>query len=234
MDNTKPVPRGDELSVIIPFYNEEANVAAVLAEVRACQPEAEIIAVDDGSNDDTWSSIAAAEGVAGVRFSSNRGQSAAMLAGLQRANRQFCVTMDGDGQNDPADIINLLAGLQQADAVFGIRVNRKDSWDRRFASKFANGFRRLFVNDGVVDTGCSLKLFRTDLARCLPPVNGVHRFMGAYFAAAGYRIAQVPVNHRPRGGGMSKYGNLERALRGIYDLIGVSWYIKRRVDTDID
>lgn len=226
-----PPLSADQLSVVIPFYNEQDNVASVLAELRRSQPQAEIIAVDDGSSDETWLKIESIEGVTGLRLHSNRGQSAAMLAGLSHASRDICATMDGDGQNDPADIDKMLQQLANADAVFGIRATRKDSWDRKLASKVANRVRRLFVKDGITDTGCSLKLFRKDMADCLPPFNGVHRFMGAFFVSAGYTIAQVPVNHRPRGGGTSKYGNLDRALRGIRDLIGVSWYINRRVDT---
>lgn len=219
------------LSIVVPFFNEEEVVADVLREIIEAQPDAEIIAVDDGSTDSTWDQLSGIQGITPLRLSCNRGQSAAMLAGLRHASGKFCATMDGDGQNDPADIQQLLPKLDQADAVFGIRTQRRDSWDRRFASKVANSIRRLFINDGVADTGCSLKVFRRDMVEYLPPVNGMHRFMGAFFVAAGYRIEQVPVNHRPRLAGISKYGNVDRAIRGLFDLVGVRWYLKRRIET---
>lgn len=224
----------DKISIVIPFYNEEENVTAVLEEVRLCQPEAEVIAVDDGSSDSTWDLIQSNDSVTGIRFPSNKGQSAAMLAGLQRASHSVCVVMDGDGQNDPADIDDLVSHLSAADAVFGYRVSRKDSWNRRVASKVANRIRRSITDDGIRDTGCSLKAFRSELVPILPPINGIHRFMGAFFLAGKYEIVEVPVNHRPRTRGKSKYNNSGRAIRGIYDLIGVGWYLNRRVDTGVD
>ena len=223
-----------KISIVIPFYNEEESVASVLREVLQCQPEAEVIAVDDGSSDSTWALIDSIEGVTGLRLPENRGQSAAMLAGLHSAKSAICVAMDGDGQNDPADIGNMISHLSDADAVFGYRKVRRDSWSRRIASRVANSIRRWFTNDGIRDTGCSLKAFRREMVDCLPPFNGIHRFMGAFFVASGYRITEVPVNHRPRTQGESKYNNLDRGLRGIYDLIGVSWYIKRKVDIRVE
>ena len=223
-----------DISIIIPFYNEAGNVTSVLEEILDCQPEAEIIAVDDGSTDSTWEEISSLRGVTGIRFPSNRGQSAAMLCGLHRASSNICVTMDGDGQNDPADIEDLVSGMSRADAVFGYRRVRKDSWSRRIASRIANRIRRSVVHDGIRDTGCSLKVFRKEMTACLPPFNGVHRFMGAFFVARGYKILEVPVNHRPRTQGKSKYNNLNRGLRGIYDLIGVGWYINRRVNIEVE
>jgi len=221
------------ISIVVPFFNEEANVKQVLEEIGACQPQAEIIAVDDGSSDSTWQIISEITSVIGIRLPENRGQSAAMLAGLQRASNDICVAMDGDGQNDPADIKKMLPYLESADAVFGFRKSRKDSWDRRFASKAANAIRRRFVDDGIRDTGCSLKVFRKYMVAFLPPFNGLHRFMGVFFKAYDCKIVEVAVNHRPRTGGVSKYNNFNRALRGVYDLIGVSWFIKRKVDTSI-
>jgi dolichol-phosphate mannosyltransferase len=224
----------ERISIIIPFYNEEENVTAVLEEVLRCQPSAEVIAVDDGSSDGTWQKIKSMDGITGIKLPSNRGQSAAMLTGLHRASRPICVVMDGDGQNDPEDITNLVSHISPADAVFGYRKIREDSWSKRMASKVGNGIRRWFTNDGIRDTGCSLKVFRKELVDCLPPFNGVHRFMGSFFLAWNYKILEVPVNHRPRIGGESKYNNMGRALRGIYDLIGVCWYLQRRVDIRVD
>lgn len=224
----------ERISIVIPFYNEEENVTAVLEEVLRCQPSAEVIAVDDGSSDSTWQMIQSIDGTTGIRLPSNRGQSAAMLAGLHRASRPICVVMDGDGQNDPEDITNLVSHISPADAVFGYRKIREDSWSKRMGSKVGNSVRRWFTNDGISDTGCSLKVFRRELVECLPPFNGVHRFMGSFFLAWNYKILEVPVNHRPRIGGKSKYNNMGRALRGIYDLIGVCWYLKRQVDIRVD
>ncbi|MFW5883101.1 MAG: glycosyltransferase family 2 protein [Verrucomicrobiota bacterium] len=216
-------------SIVIPFYNEEACVEAVLAEVREHNPEAEIVAVDDGSADSTWAKICAREDVAGLRLSRNSGQGAAMLAGLRAASAPVCVTMDGDGQNDPADIPHLLAAREDGAVVLGYRRVRKDTWSKRAASKIANRIRRAFIRDGVRDTGCSLKVFPKEAVELLLPFNGVHRFMPALFIHGGYRMIEVPVNHRGRIGGTSKYTNWERALRGLYDLIGVGWLLKRRV-----
>ncbi len=225
---------GRDISIVIPFYNEADNVIAVLQEVLRFQPSAEVIAIDDGSNDSTWAKICTIDGVVAIQLPQNRGQSAAILTGLNRATRPICVVMDGDGQNDPADIENLVAHLPATDAAFGYRQVRKDNWNKRLGSKIGNSIRRLFTGDNIRDTGCSLKAFNRELVQSLPPLNGVHRFMGFFFRERNYQIVEVPVNHRPRRSGTSKYNNLGRALRGIYDLVGVCWYAKRRVDTGID
>ena len=218
-----------DISVVIPFFNEEGNVANVLRELRECQPEAEIIAVDDGSSDGTWEMIKSCSDVRGLHFTKNCGQSAAMFAGLKAANGKVCVTMDGDGQNDPADIVKLVAQLATTDVVCGYRVKRMDTWNKKIASKIANKIRRMLLHDGVRDTGCSLKAFRKEAVDELIPFNGLHRYMPAFFLNAGLTISEVPVNHRPRTQGLSKYSNWDRALRGIYDLVGVNWYLKRKV-----
>lgn len=218
-------------SIIIPFYNEEESVLSVLEEVLACQPEAEVIAVDDGSRDRTWEIICSLPAVQGLRLMENRGQSAAMYAGMRVASGGVVVLMDGDGQNDPADIEKLVERLQQEnmDVVCGQRVNRRDTRSRRVASKAANAIRRSILNDGISDTGCSLKAFRREHVDLLVPFNGLHRYLPAIFKQAGLRIAEMPVNHRSRAQGTSKYTNWERALRGIYDLFGVRWLLKRKI-----
>lgn len=220
-----------ELSIVIPFYNEEDNVVPVLQEVLRCQPEAEVIAVDDGSKDKTWDGIRSVPGVTGLRLTQNRGQSGAVYAGLRAARGTVVATMDGDGQNDPADYAKMLDVIRagQADLVCGLRAKRKDTWSRRAASKAANWIRRRFLDDGVKDTGCGLKMFRREHVELLVPFNGLHRYVPAIFKSAGLRLAEVPVNHRPRTAGTSKYTNWERALRGMYDLIGVGWLLKRKV-----
>ncbi len=228
MHTMSPPPK---LSIIIPFYNEEENVTKVLEEARSCQPEAEIIAVDDGSSDATWQCICKQTDIRGFRFTQNRGQSAAMVYGLQQATGQFCATMDGDGQNDPADFTKLLAAIEagQGDIAVGRRANRKDTRSRIIASRIANFIRSRFLSDGVSDTGCSLKVFPREAAQLLVSFNGQHRFMPPIFIHGGYTLCEVDVNHRPRNAGTSKYSNWERALRGIYDLFGVAWLLKRKV-----
>ncbi len=221
----------DRLSVVIPFYNEEIVAGQVLKEVRQTLPGAEIIAVDDGSSDQTWTIIKTCPDILGIRLLQNRGQSAAMYKGVMTASRPFCAFMDGDGQNDPSDIPRMLSLLheQKADVICGIRTKRKDTWSRRAASKIANSIRRAFLQDGVQDTGCSLKIFRTETRSALVPFNGMHRYLPALFLSAGFTIIETPVHHRPRAGGVSKYTNWERAIRGLYDLIGVAWLLKRRI-----
>ena len=224
----------DRISIIVPFYNEAENIESVLSEILEHQPNAEVIAVDDGSSDSTWELISNIENVKGIHFNKNRGQSAALLTGIRQASRDICVLMDGDGQIDPADISSMVKLMSKADAVFGYRKVREDTWNRRIASKVANGIRRGFINDGIKDTGCPLKVFRKDMAQYLPPFNGIHRFMGAFFAAENFKIIEMPVNHRPRAQGDSKYTNFDRALRGIYDLVGVCWYLKRKVNARLN
>lgn len=220
------------LSVVVPFYNEEDNVAQVLAEVRQHLPEAEIIAVDDGSTDATWQCILAMEGVRGFRFSQNRGQSAAIYHGLHQAQGEFCATMDGDGQNDPADFPALLQAAREGPPrtiAVGRRRKRQDAWHRIVASRVANHIRKLLLNDGVSDTGCSMKVFPRAAVSLLVPFNGLHRFLPPIFRHGGYTLVEVEVNHRPRSNGLSKYSNWERALRGIYDLIGMGWLLSRKI-----
>jgi len=221
----------NNVSIIIPFYNEEENVSPVLEEARAACPEAEIIAIDDGSSDATWRGICSCGFVRGLRLTENRGQSAAMYAGMRHASREVIALMDGDGQNDPHDFPAMVEKLEQsgADAVFGFRAVRKDTWSRRAASKFANRIRRAILDDGVRDTGCSVKVFRKEYVELLVPFNGLHRYLPALFKQANLTTRQVPVNHRVRERGTSKYTNWERGLRGIYDLFGIRWLIKRKV-----
>lgn len=217
------------LSIVIPFFNEAESAGAVLDEVRARFPEAEIVAVDDGSRDATGQIVAARPDVTLVAFPKNLGQSAAIFAGLTRARGEICVLLDGDGQNDPADIPAVLAALETADLVCGYRRQRQDNWRRRLASRIANAVRRAALGDGIRDTGCSLKAFRREHVGYLIPFNGMHRYLPALLGHAGLRIVEVPVNHRPRLRGVSKYTIGGRAWRGIRDLIGVSWLLSRQI-----
>lgn len=226
----KTAGRGERLSIVMPFFNEEESVDWVVREVRDLYPAAQIVAVDDGSRDGTWQVLRELEGVTRLRLRANRGQSAALWVGLRAAERDFCVTMDGDGQNDPASIVDLVAALADADVVCGYREQRRDSWSKRLASRLANAVRRLVLRDGVRDTGCALKVFPRTAVEHLVPFAGMHRFMPALFRGAGLRLVEVPVGHRKRRYGKSKYGNLGRGVRGLYDLVGMRWLLHRRFD----
>jgi dolichol-phosphate mannosyltransferase len=217
------------LSIVIPFFNEEENVAELLGEIRAACPAAEIVAVDDGSTDRTREFLRREAGVTIIAFDRNLGQSAALFAGLQYATGEICVMLDGDGQNDPADIPALVEALAHADVACGYRRKRQDMWSRRVASRIANRIRRVFLHDGIRDTGCSLKAIHREHVRYLVPFNGLHRFMPALLKNAGLSIVEVPVNHRPRLRGQSKYTIGGRALRGLKDLVGVSWLLQRQI-----
>ncbi len=224
-------PTFDTVSVVVPFYNEEECAEFVLKEIVACQPDAEIVAVDDGSTDGTWDILCSVDGVTPVRLTENRGQSGALYAGLKFASGDILVMLDGDGQNDPADIgklVDLVRG-EGCDVAVGRRAKRKDTWSKRTASKIANRIRRWFIHDGISDTGCSLKVIHRDYVDLLVPFNGLHRYLAGIFTHAGLTIAEIDVNHRERKAGTSKYTNLDRAIRGVYDLIGVCWLLKRGV-----
>ena len=226
-----PDPLDAGFSVVIPFFNEAENIGFVLEEVRRTLPNAEIVAVDDGSTDGTWEEIVRMRGVRGIRLARNMGQSAAMFFGLKASNGAVCGLMDGDGQNDPANFIPLLKEFYSgsADVVCGYRANRSDTWDRKAASKVANSIRRAFLDDGVRDTGCSQKVFAREAIDLLVPFRTMHRYLPALFKHGGLRLSEVPVLHRARRAGASKYNNLGRALVGIYDLVGVAWLLRRRL-----
>jgi len=220
-----------QLSLIIPFYNEEENVSAVIAEARSAVPEAEIIAVNDGSRDRTPALLDAEANLRVIHFPKNLGQGPALYAGLLASTRPFAAMMDGDGQNNPNDLPALLQLLEknQADFACGIRTPRMDSWQKRTASKIANAIRRAFLMDGAHDTGCSLKIIKREDVRFLVPFKGMHRYLPALLGAAGLRLGELPVAHRPRRAGTSKYTIAGRAWVGLQDLIGVGWLIRRRV-----
>ncbi|MCX7818328.1 MAG: glycosyltransferase family 2 protein [Kiritimatiellae bacterium] len=226
------------ISIVIPVYNEAPNVLPLAEEIAAVAsrlPSLEVVWVDDGSTDSTPDRIREAAArhpfVRGLRFPLNQGQSAAMLAGIRAARGAVIVTMDGDRQNNPADIPRLLEALGTAEVVCGRRAHRHDSWSRRIASRIGNAVRNWFTHDGVRDTGCSLKAFRRECAQDLPPVRGVHRFMPAYFKLHGRRVVELDVDHRPRAGGVSKYTNLRRLPQTVLDLFGFCWYRRRVLRT---
>ena len=217
-------------SIIIPFYNEEMNVESVLEETHRLNPEAEIIAVNDGSTDRTELLIAKYSQIRLISFSKHLGQSAAIYSGLTQAQGDVCVLMDGDGQSDPADIPKLISWLENADLVCGYRQDRQDTWLRCHASTFANFLRRKILCDNVRDTGCALKVMRRVNVRHLIPFDGLHRYLPVLFNNAGLRIVEITVNHRARKFGTTKYTIGRRAFLGVFDLIGVRWLMSRRID----
>jgi dolichol-phosphate mannosyltransferase len=223
----------NNVSVVVPLYNEEQSVAMLQRELADALTglEYEIIFVDDGSQDETVARIATDPRTRVLRFEKNAGQSAAIFAGLQAVRSEVAVLIDGDLQNDPADIPRLLAEISRgADLVCGYRALRKDTLLKRITSRVANFVRSRFTRDGVRDTGCTLKAMRRDCIAALVPFKGMHRFIPALVKGAGYRLVEIPVNHRPRRFGQSKYGLGNRALRATIDMFGVRWLLLRRLN----
>ena len=221
------------VSVVVPLYNEEENVPILQGELTAALNgiDYEIILVDDGSSDATASRVTPDARVRLLQFKRNAGQSAAMYAGLHAARGAIAVLIDGDLQNDPRDIPRLIAGIEEgADLVCGYRAQRKDTAVKRITSRVANFVRSRFTKDGVRDTGCTLKAMRRECIGALVPFKGMHRFIPALVKGAGYRLTEVPVNHRPRKFGESKYGLGNRAVRATIDMFGVRWLLSRQLN----
>jgi dolichol-phosphate mannosyltransferase len=230
------VTNAPAVSVIVPLFNEEENISILQSELRAALDglDYEIVFVDDGSVDCTVERIETAPNVRLIRFEKNTGQSAALYAGIQAARGANAVLIDGDLQNDPADIPRLLAEIARgADLVCGYRINRQDTLVKRLTSWIANAVRSRFTKDGVRDTGCTLKAIRRECVSALIPFKGMHRFIPALIKGAGYRVVEIPVNHRPRRFGQSKYGLGNRALRATIDMFGVRWLLSRRLNYKI-
>jgi len=228
--------RSPAVSVIVPLFNEEENMSVLQSELNATLDgiDHEIIFVDDGSVDRTVERIVTAPNIRVIRFGKNTGQSAAIYAGLEAARGATAVLIDGDLQNDPADIPRLLAEIDRgADLVCGYRAQRKDTLVKRLTSRIANFVRSRFTKDGVRDTGCTLKAMRFECVSALVPFKGMHRFIPALVKAAGYQLVEIPVNHRPRRFGQSKYGLGDRALRATIDMFGVRWLLSRRLNYKI-
>lgn len=221
------------VSVVVPLFNEEQNVPILQAELTSALAGVsyELIFVDDGSRDATVSKIAQGAHVRVLQFERNAGQSAAMYAGLHAARGAIAVLLDGDLQNDPADIPKLLREIERgADLVCGYRAVRKDTTVKRLTSRVANFVRSRFTKDGVRDTGCTLKAMRRECVHALVPFKGMHRFIPALVKGAGYTLVEVPVNHRPRQFGVSKYGLGNRAIRATVDMFGVRWLLSRQLN----
>jgi dolichol-phosphate mannosyltransferase len=189
--------------------------------------------VDDGSRDGTALALAElAKRDSRVRvlsLAARAGQSAALDAGFRAARGRAIATLDGDGQNDPADLPRLLAALAHADVVTGVRVRREDSWLRRISSRIGNGFRNLVTGERVSDVGCSLRVMRADFLRRVPGWDGMHRFLPTLLRLEGARVIELPVSHRRRRHGRSKYGVANRVVRGFADVLGVRWLKRRRL-----
>jgi dolichol-phosphate mannosyltransferase len=227
-----------DVSVVVPVYDERESVRPLTAEIRQAMARAgrpwELVFVDDGSRDGTAHTCEQLAGggdgrVRLVRHPRNLGQSAAIVSGIRAARGAVIVTLDGDGQNDPAAIPALLAALERSDVAQGIRRRRRDSAWRRFGSGVARTVRGLVLRDGIRDIGCSLRAFPRDAGLWLPAFDGLHRLMPALFVSIGLRVAQVETNHRPRTAGTSKYGNLRRGARGLFDLVGLLWLRRRLI-----
>lgn len=233
------------LSVVVPVFNERDNIPPLLAEIaaalRGCV-DFEIVYVDDASKDDSLAVLTQAKStypeLRVIRHLSQSGQSTAIRNGVKAARGDWIATLDGDGQNDPADISKLVAMRDESPAAIklyaGWRVNRKDSGSKRWASKWANAIRSSLLRDDTPDTGCGIKLFERAAFLDLPYFDHMHRYLPALMQRAGWQVKSVPVNHRPRGTGVSKYNNLNRALVGIADLRGVGWLIKRSKRTGVE
>jgi dolichol-phosphate mannosyltransferase len=225
------------VSVVIPVFNEIESLDPLLAELRAALAPVpgpnEIVLVDDGSADGSDRRIAEEArrdpAVRPVLLEKNAGQSAALAAGISRARGRVIVTLDADLQNDPADLTRVLAALEHADVVSGIRSGRQDTWVRRVSSRIANATRRAVLGDPVTDIGCSFKAYRREALEGLPMFVGVHRFLPALCVFRGARLVEVKLAHRARRHGVSKYGVSNRLWRGLRDLIGVAWLKARLV-----
>jgi dolichol-phosphate mannosyltransferase len=223
------------LSVVVPFYNERGNAEALHAEIAAALAVVnggiELLYVDDGSLDGTGDALrrlAAHDArVRVLALPENSGQTAALAAGFRAARGEVIATLDGDGQNDPADLPRLLAALERADCVNGVRTNRQDAWHKQLASHIANGVRNWATGESVSDVGCSLRVMRASFVKRVKLYRGMHRFLPTLLRLEGARLAELPVNHRPRRSGVSKYGIGNRLWVGLADLLAVRWMMKR-------
>lgn len=235
---TNPNSQEPMLSVVIPCKNEAENLPILIGEIATALSgrPLEVLVIDDGSTDGTGDAALKAGRELGAkvrvfRHAASAGQSAAVRTGVHNADGDIIICTDGDGQNDPAFMPDLVDKLNACGPAFGMvggqRVGRKDTAMKRFASRFANGLRGAMLADKTRDSGCGLKAVRTDLFRRLPYFDGWHRFMAALVLREGYDVDFVDVIDRPRQFGVSKYGVLDRALIGSIDLFGVWWLLRR-------
>lgn len=224
------------IAVVVPFFNEEANVEEVCRELRQVLTEesfdVEVALVDDGSSDETGARLdriaRSWPDACAYHLRENKGQSAALLFGFSKTTAPIIVTMDGDGQNDPHDIPRLLLRLVEANMVVGVRVDRQDTWMRRRISRIANQVRSDLLGDGVSDAGCALKVFDREVVGAFIPIRTLYSFMPALAVAGGFRVAEEPVGHRPRAKGDSKYSTASFLFLPIVDFFGLRWFRWRR------
>jgi dolichol-phosphate mannosyltransferase len=233
MNESSPMP---VYSVVVPFYNEADSLQSLLAEIRAAMDAVgepwEAIFVNDGSRDATESTLREAttdwSDCHVITLPRNRGQAAALWTGFQAARGAWIITLDGDGQNVPADIARLLPLRHGHDMVVGVRVTRRDSWLRRAMSRVANAVRGRFLRDGLTDSGCALKVFRREVVASFLPMRSLYSFMPAFAVAAGFTVTEIPVQHRERQGGKSNYGFGVFAWRPLADMLAIGWVSRRR------
>lgn len=234
MGSTSPL-----VSIIIPVKDEGDNILSLAAEIAvALAPHGwswECIWVDDGSQDNTLPQLRSlhARDARHVYLSldRNHGQTTAILAGLRQARGQICATLDGDGQNHPADLPSMIVRIltDQADMVNGVRVQRQDTWLRKVSSRLANSFRNWLTHEHVTDVGCAIRAFRRECMATFPPFEGLHRFLPTLVRMHGWRIIEIPVRHRPRLQGHTKYGVNNRLWKGLLDAFAVRWMQWRHI-----
>lgn len=229
-------------SVVIPLKNEEDNITDLVNELEPVMNNIgapwELICIDDGSTDQTLpilKQLAKQKSYLRIlAFTRNFGQSSAFDAGFKNSRGNFIITLDGDRQNDPADIPKLAKAIKDCDLVCGQRQKRQDPWSKKIISYFANQIRSRVCYDGVSDTGCSLKIYRKECLKEIKMHQGMHRFLPALFNIEGYRIREVPVNHRERTKGTTKYNFFNRSFNTIADMLAVRWMYKRRLHYTIN
>lgn len=228
-------------SIIVPLYNEEETVPSLFERlVPVCEKlgDYEILCIDDGSKDKTFELLKSAKeknpNIKIIKFKENSGQSDAFAAGFEVSEGDFVITIDGDLQNPPEEIPKLLEAMDNHDAVMGWRYKRHDSFLKKYVSRLANGFRRKALEDAAHDTGCSLKVFKKEVAKKIKMFKGMHRFLPALSQIEGYKITEVKVDHESRKWGSTKYGTLKRGVPAFLDLLAVYWMKKRRLTYKID
>lgn len=229
-----------ELSVVIPIFNEEDNIEPLLQELfpvlRNTKKRFEVICVDDASTDKSLYVLKNATKeypeLKIICHKVNSGESAANATGFANARGEIIITIDGDQQNDPADIPIFLKEIENADAVCGVRRKREDDWVKRISSRIANKFRNFVTGDNITDAGCTYRAIRRSALREIPVFNGMHRFLPTLLRIQGYKVKEILVNHRPRIRGQSKYGIGNRMFRGIIDCLAIRWWKKRCLPVD--
>jgi dolichol-phosphate mannosyltransferase len=224
-----------KISVVIPVYNEEDNLKPLLDELFPILKDTgsgfEVICVDDASTDKSVTVLQELQGrypgLRIIRHAVNCGESAGEATGFANARGEWVVTIDADQQNDPADIPALMEATRDADVVCGVRQKREDDWVKRISSRVANGFRNWVTQDVIADAGCTFRAIRKEALQEIPVFNGMHRFLPTLLRLQGFKVAEIPVNHRPRTRGESKYGIGNRMFRGLVDCFAILWFRKR-------